>query len=277
MANPIIKWAGGKRQLLPELKNNIPKKYNTYFEPFFGGGALFFSLNPSVSIINDSNAQLINMYNQVKNNADDLIKILQEIQNEYNQLSEEEQTDFYYEKRDVFNHYIKENELTLNSASIFIFLNKTAFNGLYRTNAKGLFNVPSAHKRKVNLFDGKNIKEVSKLLKNTKIENNDFETICKTASSGDFVFFDSPYFDTFDTYQANGFSENDHIRLANLFKDLTNKGIYCLATNSNTDYVKELYKDFKINIVQVKRMINADANNRTGTEVIISNRRWMVK
>lgn len=272
MVNPIIKWVGGKRQLLKEITNKIPENYNSYYEPFVGGGAVFlsqFNKNHKI-IINDSNIQLINVYQQIKNNPNNVIQYLETYQNIYNQYPEQ-QLDFYYQQRNLFNEYLQNKELTAESTSLFIFLNKTGYNGLYRVNKSGLYNVPSAHRKKINLYNKQNLLDVSEILKNVEIRQGDFEKACKDAKTGDFIFFDSPYFNTFDTYQANGFSENDHIRLANLFSELTNRGIYCLETNSNTDFIKELYKDFDIDVVQVKRMINADASNRTGTEVIITN------
>ena len=272
MVNPIIKWVGGKRQLLKEITNKIPENYNSYYEPFVGGGAVFlsqFNKNHKI-IINDSNIQLINVYQQIKNNPNNVIQHLKTYQNIYNQYPEQ-QLDFYYQQRNLFNRCLQHEELTAESASLFIFLNKTGFNGLYRVNKAGLYNVPSAHRKKINIYNEQNLLEVSEILKNVEIRKGDFEEACKDAKTGDFIFFDSPYFNTFDTYQANGFSENDHIRLVNLFSELTNRGIYCLETNSNTDFIKELYKDFDIEVVQVKRMINADASNRTGTEVIITN------
>lgn len=261
---PIIKWAGGKRQLLEEIKKNIPISYGTYFEPFVGGGAVYFELQPQKAVINDLNEQLINLYNVVASNKEELIKELDILSAEHSETN-------YYKIRDAYNECLNKNELSIKSASYFIYLNKTGFNGLYRVNRDGLFNVPSAHKKKANLYDLENINQVSNLLKKTKIKQGDFEKAVKYAKKGDFVFFDSPYYSTFDTYQPNGFSEEQHIRLANLFHKLTEKGVYCMLTNSNEDFIKELYKDMNIKVVPVKRMINCDASRRTGEEVIITN------
>jgi DNA adenine methylase len=272
MAIPIIKWVGGKRQLLNKLKEKVPKDYNAYFEPFFGGGALFFELKPENATINDFNTQLINVYNQIKNNKKRVVNNLTKYQNEYNNLKDDkEKTKYFLDKRTEFNKYIQKNKLNTISAALFIFLNKTGFNGLYRVNKNGLLNVPSAHKNTVNTFDNDNINEVSSLLKKCTILNDDFENACKNAKSKDLVFFDSPYYDTFDTYQSGGFSVEDHKRLFKLFKSLTEKNVYCILTNSNTDFIKNLYKDYDIEVVSVKRMINSDATKRTGEEVIITN------
>ena len=272
MATPIIKWVGGKRQLLEEITARLPENFGTYFEPFFGGGAVFFSINPEHAVINDFNSQLVNVYKQIKDNCDFVAEKLNKMQDEYNNLgSDEEKTTYYSTLRATFNECIEHDSLTVDSASLFIFINKTCFNGLYRVNAKGKFNVPSAHKDTVKVYDASNLAEASERLKNAVIRQGDFEKACRGAKKGDLVFFDSPYYDTFDTYQAGGFSEADHIRLANLFKRLSKRGVYCVLTNSNTDFIKNLYEDYNIDVVSVKRLINRDAQNRTGEEVIITN------
>lgn len=272
MAYPIVKWVGGKRQLIHEITTRMPETFGTYYEPFFGGGALYFNQAPKKAVINDFNSQLINVYNQIKVNPDDVISILTQYQNEYNQqIDKDARANCYYRNRDKFNSFIKNNIFTSESAALFIFLNKAGFNGLYRVNSNGLLNVPTAHRTVLNSFEPYNILETSKLLNKTKIMQGDFEKACKTVKKGDFVFFDSPYYDTFDAYQACGFSKEDHERLAKLFKTLSDEGAYCILTNSETDFIKELYKDFYIDIVPVKRMINCDGNKRTGTEVIVYN------
>lgn len=265
MAKPVVKWAGGKTQLLEVIKKKMPKQYNTYYEPFVGGGALFFDIKPTKAIINDFNVELINMYNQIKFDPEALIEELNK-----HQINHCE--DYYLKIREDFNKRInKPEELGLLDAAELIYLNKMGFNGLYRVNLNGLYNVPSGHKKNCVIYQKENIFEVSRLLKNTKILCEDFETACKAAKKGDFIFFDSPYFDTFDTYQKGGFTKEDHIRLFKLFKELSKKEIYCLLTNSNTEFIKELYKEFNIEVVPVKRMINRDGSKRIGEEVIISN------
>ena len=270
--NPVIKWAGGKRQLLPEIEKYIPKSYNTYYEPFFGGGALYFHISPTKAIINDINPQLINVYNQIKFNSSELIEILSIFEIEYNSFCTMEEKDkYYYSKRAEYNNCLFNNIQTVYSAALLIFLNKTGFNGLYRVNKTGQYNVPSGHKEKINLYDKNNIQEIQSLLNSVTICSDDFENVCETAQAGDFIFFDSPYYDTFTSYQASGFSEKDHKRLHNLFRRLTEKGVFCMTTNNNCEYIRNLYKDFNIREISVKRMINRDASNRTGEEVIITN------
>lgn len=269
---PIIKWVGGKRQLLEQIKDRMPTHYNKYFEPFFGGGALFFHLAPETAIINDFNPQLINMYNQLKSNLPSFINLINCYQSQYNNLSTtQEKANYYYNIRSLYNENIKKNNMSIESAAQFLFLNKSGFNGLYRVNKKGEYNVPCAKRDKLNLYETENIKKASNLLSKATLLCGDFETACAGAKKGDFVFFDSPYFDTFDTYQPGGFSEEDHIRLAALFRRLTDNGVKCMLTNSNTDFVKNLYGNYKIDVVDVKRMVNRDSNNRVGQEIIVRN------
>ena len=269
---PFVKWVGGKRQLLEEINKRLPIEYFNYYEPFVGGGALFFEEAPSNALINDFNIYLINVYNQIKDNKDNLINELDKLMNKYNKLVEtEEKANMYYSIREKYNNGIIKKKLDVKQASYFIFLNKCCYNGLYIVNSSGLFNVPFGQKKRINLYELDNIDSISELLKNTKIISGDFEVACKDAKKGDFVFFDSPYYETFDTYQKGGFEEKDHIRLANLYKELSDKGVYCMLTNSNTDFIKSLYSGYKIEVVNVKRLINRDANNRKGEEVIITN------
>lgn len=272
MCNPIIKWVGGKRQLLPIIKQMMPKKYGTYYEPFFGGGALFFNLQPERSVINDFNHQLVDMYKAVRACPADIMKILDGYQNSYNELnSDDAKTEYYYELREKFNEKIRSGVSDVEMAALLIFLNKAGFNALYRVNKSGKYNVPSAHKKHLSLYSPENFKEAANALERAEIHCGDFADALVSAQEGDFVFIDSPYYDTFDSYQAGGFSEADHKRLASVFKDLSARNVKCMLTNSNTDFIKDLYKGFRIRIVPVKRLVNSDASNRTGEEVIITN------
>lgn len=271
---PVIKWAGGKRQLLPTIIPMLPDRFGKYYEPFFGGGALFCDIQPQRAVINDFNKQLIGMYKQIKTDPNGVCSALYELQEQYNkQSSMEKKNALYYKFREEFNDKIK-SDGNINdslSAALLIFLNKAGFNGLYRVNSSGLYNVPPAHRKTVNAYNTDNIMAMSKLLKKAKIMCGDFEKACKGVEKGDFVFFDSPYYDTFDTYQAGGFSESDHIRLFNLFEKLSKQGAYCMLTNNDCDFIKDLYSSYNIKVVDVKRMINCDGNKRTGKEVIITN------
>ena len=269
---PLVKWAGGKRQLLPEIYERMPKAYNKYYEPFFGGGALFFDLAPKNATINDTNTQLINLYRQVKQSPQDVLDEALKLQDKFNELENtEEKNELYYTVRSAYNRNVKADAETAESAAQFLFLNKAGFNGIYRVNGKGEFNVPSGHRKLLKICDKENLFKVAKALANVEIYNTDFEEVARKAGEGDFVFFDSPYHQTFDKYQASGFTEEDHKRLANLFRELTEKGVYCILTNSDTELMKELYGQYHLSVIDVKRMVNRDAKNRVGKEIVVTN------
>lgn len=268
----IIKWAGGKTQLLSELKTGLPTNIGTYAEPFIGSGALFFALAPENAIINDFNTELANLYKQIKDNPGELKAHLQAYEGMYNSLeSFDAKKELYYSKRAEFNQNIVDASLGIEDAALFIFLNKTCFNGLYRVNKAGTFNVPMGKYKNIKLYNEEDFARASKILASTKIMCGDFEEACKDLKKNDFVYFDPPYYDTFTAYQAGGFSEQDQVRLATLFKALTDNGVYCMLSNSDTEFIKELYKDFDIEVVKAKRMINRNGNDRTGTEIIVRN------
>lgn len=269
---PFIKWAGGKTQLLPKIKEKLPKNYNRYIEPFVGGGAVLFELQPNKAIINDINKALIYTYKIIRVFPRELCNILDVLDKQIVDGGKE----FYYEVRNQYNSIVNSEKYSIEFAAWFIFLNKHCFNGLYRVNSKGLFNVPYNNSIKSS-FNRDNIFAISSFLDDAYIDikQGDFEYACKKAQKGDFIFLDSPYAplnDTsFDSYTQNGFSLEDHKRLAKVFQELTNKGCYCMLTNHNTELINELYKDFNKEVVNVKRMINSDATNRKGQEIIITN------
>lgn len=277
--SPFVKWAGGKRQLLEEINKRLPKNYNRYFEPFVGGGAVLFDLQPEDAIINDINRALINAYRQIKQSPIEIIKAIDELDNN---IPEDGKT-YYYDIREKYNDKLMQEDFDVELAAIFIFINKHCFNGLYRVNGKGLFNVPYNNSRQAS-YNIENIMNISKYLKTVTILDGDFEYACKGAKEGDFVFLDSPYAPlndtTFESYTKEGFDKDSHIRLAELFKRLTIKGCRCMLTNHNTKFINELYNNlfehnskYKVYIdsVSVKRMINSDASNRISEEVIIYN------
>jgi len=269
---PFVKWAGGKRQLLPQIKERMPEQYNNYFEPFVGGGAVLFGLLPAKALINDINRALINVYERIK-------KAPEEFLQEVNKLDAEMWEDgkkYYYSLREHYNDKLMKAEYDVELAALFVFLNKHCFNGLYRVNGKGLFNVPYNNSR-ASSVDEKAIREISKYLQEIEILDGDFEDACKGAKKGDFVFLDSPYAPlnptSFESYTKEGFDVESHKRLARLFDELTARGCYCMLTNHNTALINELYgnKGYRIDVVSVKRYINSDASNRVGEEVIICN------
>ena len=259
-------------QLIPQIRERMPEKYNNYYEPFVGGGAVLFELQPANALINDINKALINTYNIICNEADAFLEAV-------NRLDEEMWEDgkkYYYSVREHYNDKLMKSEYDVELAALFVFINKHCFNGLYRVNGKGLFNVPYNNSRRTSA-DENVIREVSKYLKGVKIINGDFEEACKDAKKGDFVFIDSPYAPlnptSFESYTKEGFDIESHKRVAKLYDELTARGCYCMLTNHNTELINELYgnKGYKIDVVSVKRMINSDASNRVGKEVIICN------
>ena len=274
MAKPFVKWVGGKGKLLNEIKSRMPSDYKTLVEPFVGGGSLFLSLDSSSVIINDLNKNLINVYIQIRDNPHEVMQYLDIYQNAFNALkTEEEKAKYFYKLREDFNSTIMNvlNILTPRDAALFIFLNKTGFNGMFRVNASGMFNTPFGKKKSISTYDKQNLLQVSEKLKNAIILNGDFEDACKNLSKRDFVFFDSPYYDTFSSYQKGGFSEEDHTRLSLLFHSLTQNGVYCMTTNSNTDYIKNLYSKYTIEEVDTYHCVNRNGNDRKRKEVVITN------
>ena len=277
---PFVKWAGGKGSLISQLTNFYPFELENgtikkYVEPFVGGGAVLIDILQKYDVEEayafDINKDLINCYNVIKQDVETLIEKLNEKEKEFLNIGLENRQEYFYKIRSEYNSYKIEDNLDVKRASEFIFLNRTCFNGLYRVNSKGEFNVPFNGKLSGRSFDPDQLRELSGMLKNANILNTDFEVACENASEGDFVFFDPPYYNTFDTYQADGFSEEDHRRLAKLFKELTAKGVKCMLTNSNEEFIKDLYKDFNIKIIPVKRNINRDGTHRTGEEIIGTN------
>ena len=269
---PFVKWAGGKRQLLSQIKERMPEKYNNYFEPFVGGGAVAFELLPEKALINDINKALINAYKQICDAPDAFLKMVNNLDAEM----WEDGKKYYYYLREHYNDKLMKAEYDVELAALFVFINKHCFNGLYRVNGKGLFNVPYNNSRRVSVDEGA-IRDISKYLQGITIIDGDFEEACKGAKKGDFIFIDSPYAPlnptSFESYTKEGFDIESHRRLARLYDELTERGCYCMLTNHNTELINDLYgnKGYTIDVVSVKRMINSDASNRVGEEVIICN------
>ena len=269
---PFVKWAGGKRQLIPQIRERMPEKYNDYYEPFIGGGAVIFDLLPANALINDINKALINTYRTICNEPDAFLIEVNRLDNDM----WEDGKKYYYSIREHYNDKLMRSEYDVELAALFVFINKHCFNGLYRVNGKGLFNVPYNNSRRVFVYLDVII-TTSKYLRGVTIIDGDFEQACKNAKKGDFVFIDSPYAPlnptSFESYTKEGFDIESHKRLAKLYDELTARGCYCMLTNHNTELINELYgnKDYKIDVVSVKRMINSDASNRVGEEVIICN------
>lgn len=269
---PFVKWAGGKRQVLSQIKERMPEKYNNYYEPFVGGGAVIFELLPANALINDINRALINAYKQICYEPEIFVKFINKLDKEMWKDGKE----YYYFLREHYNNKLMKAEYDMELAALFVFINKHCFNGLYRVNGKGLFNVPYNNSRRTSVNE-KVIIEISKYLQGITIIDGDFEPACKNAKKGDFVFIDSPYAPlnptSFKSYTKEGFDIESHKRLAKFYDELTMRGCYCMLMNHNTELINELYgnKGYKIDIINVKRMINSDASNRIGEEVIICN------
>lgn len=265
---PIVKWVGGKRQLMFELIKNMPKSYNRYFEPFIGGGALFFELQPEQAYISDINEELINLYSVVRDNVYELIKDLSkhEVSKEYFlEIRNIDRTEQYTELSDV------------ERASRFIYLNRTCFNGMYRVNSQGQFNVPFGHYKNPRIIDENNLLNCSELLKKTEIKCADFSEILTKVKKGDLVYFDPPYVplnetSSFTSYTKDGFDINMQFKLRDVCDELDNKGVKFMLSNSDTKLVNELYVNYEIKKVFASRQINANADGRGKiTEVLVRN------
>ena len=272
---PFVKWAGGKRQLLAELEKNFPKQFGTYFEPFLGGGALLFDLlakKPNLKCsVSDLNSDLVLAYVTIRDKLGRLIESLENHSKNYHKDS----TGYYYEVRK------QEPKSQIEKVSRLLFLNKTCFNGLYRVNSKGKFNVPLGRYTNPNIVNRENLTTVSKFLQSDKIKIScrDFESILNDAKKGDFVYFDPPYQPVSDTanftsYTHRDFTEDDLQRLADLANQLNSKGSHVLLSNSNTKIVKKIFssKKWKVKEIAVNRAINSNSQKRTGhKEVLIKN------
>jgi len=276
LIKPYLKWAGGKRQLLAEIKKYLPKGINNYvyYEPFIGAGAVFFELQPKKAVINDFNTQLILTYNVIKDYVEELILLLKKYQNNNNE-------EYFYKIRNIDRDEEKFNTLTnIEKAARLIFLNKTCFNGLYRVNSQGLFNVPYGKYKNPAICEEIVLRQVSNYLNTNEITilSKDFEQAVLTANKKSFIYFDPPYHSpdktNFTGYQANGFDEGEQERLRNIIVKMTNRGIKCLLSNSDTGYIRELYNYdfFDIIPVQAKRAINSDSAGRgVVNELLIKN------
>lgn len=269
---PFVKWAGGKKQLFRQLADRIPKSFGTYYEPFIGGGALLFGLQPTKAVINDVNEQLLNVYRQLQLNAQAVIDLIEK----YDALACDKAR--YLEMRSQYNTKISNNILDAEEAALMIWLNKHCFNGLYRVNSKGLFNVPYNNRTKGGSIEADNLRNIGSYLNQNQIaiRYGDFASACEEVRAGDFVYFDSPYVPisqtaSFTDYTKDGFTQADHERLAELYKMLDSRGAFLMLSNNQVPLVSELYSAFKIEEVEVRRSINRDATKRVGKEVIITN------
>lgn len=294
LLKPFIKWAGGKNQLLPDIQIKYPqelgKTINKYCEPFVGGGAVLFDILSNYKIekilINDINKELINVYKQIKSNVSTLILELQKIQKKYWAMDIENQKKFYIKKRNRFN-YLKVNgnkKVNIEKAVLFIFLNKTCFNGLFRVNSKGLFNVPKGSYKKPLICDTDNLKAISKKIKNIKITCGDYEQCLSFIDKNTFVYIDPPYRPlsqtaSFTSYSEKIFDDNEQYRLGRFIDKINKiKAKIILSnsdptnTNKNDKFFDDMYKNYNIERILAKRFINCDATKRSDVrELLITN------
>lgn len=287
---PFIKWAGGKSQLLNYIRARYPQKIERYCEPFVGGGAVLFDIlinfRPQEVLINDINAELINAYVQVQNNVDVLIERLYAMQTEFWSADMERRKAIYTNNRKCFNDLkISGNDTTgLEKAALFIFLNKTCFNGLYRVNRKGLFNVPIGSYKNPPICDSENLHYISRLLQGITIKCGDYKNCSEFIDENTFVYIDPPYRPltetaSFTSYNENEFGDTEQIELGKFIDEISEKGAKIVASNSdpkNTDesdnFFDELYANYTINRVSAKRMINSNGSSRGSiNEILICN------
>ena len=274
LVRPFLKWVGGKRQLLPEIVKYVPKltSKNTYYEPFIGGGALLFELQPPKAVINDSNKELINCYKVIKDSLDELMEELSKDKYSNSETS-------YYEMRDLDRSTKKYEILSeVEKAARIIYLNKTCYNGLFRVNSQGQFNVPFGRYKNPNFLDDAVLRAVNKYLNSNDITllNQDFAKAVQDAKKGDFVYFDPPYDPVSETasftgYDVNGFNRDEQERLKKVFDDLTERGCKVMLSNSCTDFIMDLYKDYQDTIIKVRatRSINSNALKRGRVDEVL--------
>lgn len=273
-AKPFLKWAGGKQQMVKQYETLFPEKFNRYFEPFLGGGAIFFHLWSIAKlkqeiVLSDSNAELINAYVVVRDELNKLINLLKAHKKLHGQ-------DYYYEIRSLD----RKEEVQLNSvekAARTIYLNRTCFNGLYRVNSKGQFNVPMGKYNNPSIVRRKTLERASQALQGTVLKTRDFREVLKWAERGDFIYFDPPYVpvsktSNFTSYTSADFSDEDQKELAQTFTKLSEMGCYCMLSNSYTPFILDLYSDYRIETVEAVRAINSDSNGRGAiSEVVVLN------
>lgn len=269
---PFLKWVGGKRQLMPSIAEHLPKniKDYKYIEPFIGGGAVLFSLQPKNAIINDFNKELMNVYEVIKNNIDELVADLKKHKNE---------ADYFYEIRGLDRTERFKDMTPVQRASRIIFLNKTCYNGLYRVNNAGEFNSPFGRYKNPNIVNEPTLKAVNKYMNanNIVVKCGDYNETLQLADPKCFVYLDPPYFpisenSNFTGYIQGGWNRNDQIELKNACDELNKKKVKFLLSNSSAAFIKDLYKDYKTTIVKANRTINSNGMERGEIdEVLIKN------
>ena len=271
LVSPVVKWVGGKRQLLQDILKHIPDRYSTYYEPFVGGGAVLFHLQPEKIVINDINEELMSVYNVICNNVEELIEDLKKHKNE---------SDYFYKIRELDRDREKYAQLNnIGRASRVIYLNKTCYNGLFRVNRQGEFNTPFGRYKNPNIVNEATLRAVNNYFNKAKVtlKCGDFEEAVKGIRKGSFVYFDPPYDPVSDSanftgYDKGGFDKDEQMRLKKLCDKLNNRGVKFLLSNSSTEFILDLYKDYNITIVKAKRSINSKGDGRGDVnEVLVKN------
>lgn len=258
-AKPFLKWVGGKRSILPELLKRMPTEYDAYHEPFMGGGALFFAVRPKEAFLSDVNFHLVLTFKAVRDDVEALISQLKVHERLHNK-------EYYGKARTKL---FKEKDTT-KLAALFIYLNKTCFNGLYRVNKSGGFNVPMGDYKNPLIVDEENLRNASEVLKDVDIEQHGFAHT--KIHKGDFYYIDPPYHETYSGYDGSGFGDEEHKKLAEFCRKIDERGGYFMLSNSDTPFVRELYKGYTIEIVEASRMVSCKAHQRgKENELIIRN------
>jgi DNA adenine methylase len=261
-----LKWVGGKRRISNEIASHFPKSFGTYFEPFLGGGSVFFRAKPAKSHLSDLNTSLINYYLHLRDYPEALLKSAQKLQNKFNNLeTQDDRKSFYYEIREKYNK--ESSKPNLQSATYFLFLNKTAFNGLYRENAKGHFNVPFNNSKTLKLLDPIQVTLNSKALSGTTLESCGYREAVRSAKSGDLVYFDPPYVplsttSAFTDYTKSPFGQTAQEELRDLALDLRARGVHVILSNSYSPIVKDLYEAFDLHQLRINRLVAAESSSR---------------
>ena len=291
---PFVKWAGGKGSLIPQLNNFYPYELKNgiierYIEPFVGGGAVLIDILQKYDIQEvyafDINIDLINSYNVIKCNVEELINNLKQMETEYLQLGQEERKKYFYNIRDEYNNYeLEENEQNAQRAAQFIYLNRTCFNGLYRVNKNGKFNVPVGNYKNPTICDEENLRQLSQLIQNVQFQYGDYSKSMDYVTENTFVYFDPPYrplnvTSGFTSYTKENFNDDNQRELATFYGELNERNAKLMLSNSNPKNINKedtffdnIYQGFNINQIQASRMINANSNGRGKiSEILVTN------
>lgn len=291
---PFVKWAGGKGSLIPQLNNFYPYELKNgiierYIEPFVGGGAVLIDILQKYDVQEayafDINIDLINSYNVIKNNVEDLITNLKQLETEYLQLGQEERKNYFYNKRDEYNNYaLREDEQNIQRAAEFIYLNRTCFNGLYRVNKSGKFNVPMGSHKNPTICDEENLRNLSELIQNVQFQYGDYKKSTEYVTENTFVYFDPPYrplnvTSGFTSYTKEDFNDDNQKELATFYRELNDRDAKLMLSNSNPKntnqddtFFDNIYQGFNIDEIYASRMINANSQGRGKiSEIVVTN------